>query len=247
MSPRFVISITAIGLGLAACGRDAPAPPAPAPAPAPIATIAAQGAALGQVPFAEVVLATTGKRILPIDPESEVGEDLLEVIGSALDAALASMNSPSSPTRHLRRINEASRFFEDAIAATIDAHPDFTCDYPKTAAGKSQRSGYPDLVITHRASGAVTYLDPKLFEDDSRNSSLRTFYYTPKTKTSKITHDAHHLLAGIEHDGNDGAWRFTRWQLVDLSKFEVRLKTEFQASNRDLYRDSLILRSGGDD
>ena len=51
----------------------------------------------------------------------------------------------------------------------------------------------------------------------------------------KITDDAVHLLAGIEHDGKDGLWTFTGWRLVDLSKLRVRLKAEFQASNAELY------------
>lgn len=58
-----------------------------------------------------------------------------------------------------------------------------------------------------------------------------------------MQHDAHHLLAGIEHDGRAGAWKFTGWKLVDLHEFNVRLKAEYQASNRDIYRQSLILRS----
>lgn len=56
--------------------------------------------------------------------------------------------------------------------------------------------------------------------------------------------DAHHLLLGIEHDGRDGAWQFTNWHLVDLSKLSVRLKPEFQATNRDLYLDRAIISSG---
>ncbi len=207
--------------------------------------LAKRGAALGEVPFADVIRATTGKAVIPVTPESPVDGAFLAVVGAALDEVTEAMGAADSPVRGLRRINEASRFFEDGLAEAIDAHPDFTCRYPETPAGKVQRAGYPDLVITHRESGRVAYLDPKLFETGNRDSSLRTFYYEPKPTTSKVLHDAHHLLAGIEHDGNDGAWRFTAWHLVDLSGSNVRLKVEFQASNRDLYRDELILASGG--
>ena len=73
-------------------------------------------------------------------------------------------------------------------------------------------------------------------EQDSWSSTLRTFYFAPRTETLKITDDAVHLLAGISHDGKDGAWTFGQWKLVDLSTLQVRLKAEFQASNADLYR-----------
>jgi len=39
------------------------------------------------------------------------------------------------------------------------------------------------------------------------------------------------------------AWKFTRWDLVDLSRFTVKLKAEFQGSNRDMYRPEAIVAS----
>jgi hypothetical protein len=111
---------------------------------------------------------------------------------------------------------------------------------PPTRNGVHQRSGYPDLRIIDVKSGAVFYLDPKLVEHGSADSTLRTFYFEPKEETLKITDDAVHLLAGIEHDGHEGQWTFTGWRLVDLSTLKVRLKAEFQASNADLYRKSAL-------
>ena len=72
---------------------------------------------------------------------------------------------------------------------------------------------------------------------------LRTFYYEPKTETGKIHDDAHHLIIGFEHGPreSDGSWKFLNWELVDLSGFKVRLKAEFQGSNRDIYRPELIV------
>ena len=92
-----------------------------------------------------------------------------------------------------------------------------------------------------RRRGDVYYLDPKLMERGSVDSSLRTFYFEPKDRTLKILDDATHLLIGIEHDGNDGDWEFLGYRLVDLSKLKVRLKAEFQASNRDMYNGESVL------
>jgi hypothetical protein len=118
------------------------------------------------------------------------------------------------------------------------------CAYPRTAEGNLQRAGYPDLMIRHPESGRVVYLDPKLVQEGSLESDLRTFYFTPSVQTRKVLHDASHLLVGIEHDGNTGKWKYLRWHLVDLARFKVRLKAEFQASNEDLYRPELIIRQG---
>jgi hypothetical protein len=56
--------------------------------------------------------------------------------------------------------------------------------------------------------------------------------------------DPNGTLIGIEHDGRTGQWKYLRWHLVDLSRFKVRLKAEFQASNQDLYLPELIIREG---
>jgi hypothetical protein len=50
------------------------------------------------------------------------------------------------------------------------------------------------------------------------------------------------LIAGFEHEPRkDSRWNFTRWDLVDLSQFKVKLKAEFQGSNRDMYRPEAIV------
>ena len=184
--------------------------------------------------FATVAEACSGKKIIPL-ADQESHRRVKAAIGSALTRAIEKLNADDSPVRSLRRINEASRFFEDALLESLDAEPDLSCGVPPNRRGEAQRSGYPDLRIVHEPSGEVFYLDPKLVEDGSRDSTLRSFYFEPKDETLKITDDAVHLLAGIGHDGKDGAWTFTGFTLVDLSTLKVRLKAEFQASNRELY------------
>jgi len=197
------------------------------------------------IPFSEVVRANTGKRLLPIDRQNAEDRKLVEKITGAIKRVMRRIADPEHEAHRQRRINEVSRFFEEALLEELNAVPGFECGFPKTAEGRVQRSGYPDLRLKDRESGRVVYLDPKLFQARSRNSSLRTFYFTPKVETNKILDDAHHLLVGFAHEGKvDGVWRFTHWELVDLAGFKVRLKAEFQGSNRDIYRDENIVASG---
>jgi len=190
--------------------------------------------------FATIAEACSGKRVLSLEKNQPAHQRVTIAIGQALKHTLAELNQPDSPIKKLRRINEASRFFEDGILSHINQTPGLACEVPPTRSGEHQRSGYPDLRITDKASGLIFYLDPKLVEQGSAESTFRTFYFEPKTETLKITDDAVHLLAGIEHDGKDGQWTFTGWRLVDLSKLRVRLKAEFQASNTDLYQKSML-------
>ncbi|HMJ88806.1 MAG TPA: hypothetical protein VK530_03265 [Candidatus Acidoferrum sp.] len=198
---------------------------------------------LAHVRFADVVHGATGKKILPLTTNAA---DALfaQKIGRGLDAVLAKLNAKDSAAHQKRRINEVSGVFEEAIKTELNRIEGFTCDFTRTASGTYQRSGYPDLKLTDKASGRVAYLDPKLFDRGSRASSFRTFYFEPKRNTNKILEDAHHLIIGVEHVGKvDGAWRFTNWELIDLTQFHVKLKAEFQASNRELYRPEAIVAS----
>lgn len=200
--------------------------------------------AMEDVPFREVVQAASGHKVVRVDPSAALDQALLDHVTSACGELLKWMNAPDSPIRGLRRINEASHLVENELFRLL-TKGDFTCSIPLSTLGKAQRSGYPDLQIIHTPTGRSTYLDPKLFEATSRASTLRTFYYEPDALTGKVQTDARHLLLGISHDGKDGAWTFTGWELIDLYDFHVRLKMEFQGSNKDLYQEKLLLRKSG--
>jgi len=189
--------------------------------------------------FATVAEACSGKRVLPLN-DSTPHQRVIATLEKAISETITELNLPTSPTRQLRRINEASRFFEDGLLTRIATSPGFSCDVPRTRSGGNQRAGYPDLRITDHESGLVFYLDPKLIEQGSVESTFRTFYFEPKQQTLKITDDAVHLIVGIEHDGNAPLWKFTGWHLVDLSNLRVRLKAEFQASNAGIYQNSKL-------
>lgn len=193
--------------------------------------------------FATIAEACSGRRMLPLTDEP-AHRRVVAALERALSETIRQLNEDDSPVRKLRRINEASRFFENGLLMRLNATPGLRCEPPPTRAGAIQRSGYPDLRVTDLASGTVFYLDPKLVERGSAASTLRSFYFEPKNETLKITDDAVHLLAGIEHDGRDGHWSFTGWRLVDLSTLRVRLKAEFQASNADLYGKSVLSLPG---
>jgi hypothetical protein len=153
-------------------------------------------------------------------------------------------NAPDSAIQEVARINEASRYFENALRDLLASKGGLSCDFPHTAGDKVQRSGYPDLRIVDLTSKRVYYLDAKVIAAGSRDSSFRTFYFEPKVATNKVRDDAVHLIAGFEHQSRENGsahWRFNRWDIVDLARFKVKLKAEFQASNADIYRPEAIV------
>jgi hypothetical protein len=202
---------------------------------------------LRTIPFSQVIFDTTGKRVLAIDPTSEADQRIIRQLSAVVDEVMTRMNAPDSPVQNVGRINEASSHFEDMLREKLDQMPGFSCDFPRTAEDRVQRSGYPDLKLIETATKRVFYLDPKLYAAGSRDSSFRTFYFEPKVTTNKVRDNAVHLLVGFEHEPrSNGRWNFSRWDLVDLSNFKVRLKAEFQASNRDIYRAGAIIATSGE-
>ncbi len=182
--------------------------------------------------FSNVIDKTCGVKILKSDSSHAPLLAAIEEAGLKVSKLMSQLDSPA---REKRRINEVSALFENALRTEIDSHPDFSCASPKTKDGKTQRSGYPDLRVEHLPTGTVAYLDPKLFEAKSIKSSFRTFYYEPSETNTKVTEDALHLLLGFPHDGKTREWTFAKPHLVDLSNLTVTLKTEFSASNKDVY------------
>lgn len=196
---------------------------------------------LTDVPLPVVIEAATGQRVIPLDAAAD--QPAVQQISNALDRTLAILNDPGNPIHQVGRINEASRFIEDTLMLELNREPGWQAGSPPTKTGEIQRSGYPDIRLL-LPNGRVFYLDPKLMTTDNRASSLRTFYYEPKTDTNKVNADAVHLLVGIHHNGKLGAdLRLEAWELVDLSKISLQLKPEFQASNRDVYRPESVIRS----
>lgn len=197
---------------------------------------------LRAIPFREVILDATGKKVLPFDPHDATNQRVLKQITGVLDEVVRRLNAPASVIQGIPRINEVSSHFEDTMRELLAAAPGLHCDLPHTADGHLQRSGYPDLRLVDDESKRVFYLDPKLYAVGSRESSFRTFYFEPKSATNKVRDDAVHFVVGFEHEpGKDGHWKFTRWDLVDLALFQVKLKAEFQGSNRDLYRPEAVV------
>jgi hypothetical protein len=197
---------------------------------------------LREIPFSEVIVRVTGKKMLAFNPKSETDQRVVKAISAACDETVKRLNAPDSAIKNIARINEVSGHFEDTLRKLLNATPGLNCDFPRTAQGRVMRSGYPDLRIVDLASKRVFYLDPKLYARGSRDSTFRTFYFEPKIATNKVRDDAVHFIVGIEHEPRkDGRWNFTRWDLVDLAQFKVKLKAEFQGSNHDMYRPEAIV------
>ncbi|MDB4754367.1 hypothetical protein OAF84_03715 [Akkermansiaceae bacterium] len=229
--PQLLVILAALALGVLG-GHFLWKAPATEPTPTWIDIATDSGK---RIPLKTVMTQTSGTRVIPLDSGNPAHQAISRAVTKISSLVSKELSLEGSPAHEKRRINEVSALFENALKSGLDALPDFSCQIPPTSTGKQQRSGYPDLRVEHLPTQTVAYLDPKLFQHDSQQSSLRTFYYEATSESSKVTEDALHLLLGFPHDGNNGQWKFGKAKLVDLSGLSLKLKVEFSASNKDLY------------
>ena len=200
------------------------------------------GERLEDVRFAEVAEAVSGCKVLPVDTSDAVDAAMLRHVQASLDGMLLELAKVDNSIHAVGRVNEISRHVEDFLLSSLNADDGYECRIPANATGRAQRSGYPDLRLIHSASGRVFYIDPKVYKQGSESSSFRSFYFEPKLETNKILDNASHLIVGIAHTGKvDGRWQLDTWKIVDLINYRVRLKAEFQSSNRELYKEEAVL------
>jgi hypothetical protein len=144
-----------------------------------------EDAQLRGIPFSEVIFDATGKHVLAFNPKDETNARVVKQISAVLDEVMARLNAPESAIQGISRINEVSSHFEDLIRELLNKTPGLACDFPKTAAGGKQRSGYPDLELVDQESHRVYYLDPKLYAVGTRDSSFRTFISNRRWRPTK--------------------------------------------------------------
>ena len=194
-----------------------------------------------KIPFKAVIHATTGHRVLDFDTNNPAHADLRVKLLRA--AALAGERARKDGLAAVRP-NEAGNHLEPFVRAALK-EAGLEARIPRTTADRAQVAGYPDIEIV----GPVPcYLELKSYNAATADTTQRTFYYSPSA-TPKITHDALHFLLAYELEKvtRDGKVIFvpTHWKLLTLQDLEVDLKSEFNQSNRGMYRDGKLVVDEG--
>lgn len=186
----------------------------------------------GEYPFAEVIRTTTGREVVPFDDENSAHRALLEKLTVA--ARLAGERARIEGIRRTRA-NEAGLAIEVHVREAL-AESGLMVETPVAQSGASRSAGYPDLAFED--GGLRCYLELKTHGANTVGSSQRTFYYSPSADP-KVTEDALHLLLAFELErsveAGDTVFRPGKFRLVSLHDMPVRLKIEYNQSNRGLY------------
>jgi len=184
-----------------------------------------------QIPFKQVIAATTGHRVLDFDMNNPAHIELRKKILTAAKLAGQRARKEGIATA---RANEAGNHIEPFVKAAL-REVGLHAQTPTNSLGKAQTTGYPDIEI---AGQPPCYVELKTYNAATADTTQRTFYYSP-SEFPKVTRDALHLLLGfqLEKVEREGKTVFipAHWKLISLQDLPVHLKFEFNQSNRGLY------------
>ncbi|RLI09690.1 hypothetical protein DRO32_00035 [Candidatus Bathyarchaeota archaeon] len=169
------------------------------------------------IPFSYVIEAITGCKILPIQEQDVVLDEIYE---KAVEVVKWAQTQDFGRLRPNEICNRLERKLRELLGGEIP---------------EGRTAGYPNILL--RRDGRIYYIEVKLAGRAQLDSNLRTFYYQA-TELTKVKFDAYHVGVGFIHEGK----RIIGFKIFDISRIRVSLKPEFNTSNRELYKPGNVIR-----
>ena len=120
---RFIPWFAAIWLAGAAFAQRSPASKAPVDQLIP--WLLDEREQLRGIPFSELILDTTGRKVLPFEANNSVDQRVAKAISTACDETMKRLNAQDSAIQNVDRINEVSSHFEDTLWELLNGTPGF--------------------------------------------------------------------------------------------------------------------------
>jgi len=195
------------------------------------------------VPFVAIIRALTGCRVLPVDTSDPTDTALIDKIKNLAHSVGEELQS--NPIFRPRP-NEVGNDIEPYVLRGLEKYG-MVAARPTDASGRGQSTGYPDI-LTKDTQGNSVYIECKIYSANTKGTSMRSFYLSPSNRP-KVTTDAKHLLLAFEmtsesvSGSEDSSYTSVGYTLIDLYGLNCDVKYEFNANNKSLYKDDMILAS----
>jgi hypothetical protein len=194
-------------------------------------------APIKDIPFPVAIKVISGHKVIPFNKSSEEDRKLLDKLEMAAQIAGTQANKLGFERN---RPNEVGNDIEPYVKKAL-SQVGLRAETPRNIQGRRQGLAYPDIEIAE-PNGRITYLECKTYNIKNISTSQRAFYFSPSVK---ITHDARHLLLSyqIERIQRGAKMIFVpvHWRIYTIDDLLVSVKHEFNASNRDMYRNEALL------
>ena len=196
------------------------------------------------VPFKVVVRTLANQVVIPIDRDSDDDCALIAQLEKAIQACATELKQ--RPIQRPRP-NEVGNDVEPYIMRALKG-VGYKVERPISRSGKGKATGYPDILF-YDIKDRPCYLECKIYSDNTKQTTMRSFYLSPSDQF-KVSIDARHLLLSFEMErkpiNGSSLSNFypVAFNLVDLTELDCDMKYEFNADNHRLYNGKLVLLSG---
>lgn len=197
-------------------------------------------APLENIPFPIAIKAISGFEVIPFDKNNK---DDTKLLAQLSEAALIAGKEANREGIKSKRPNEVGNYIEPFVKRAL-LKIGLKADTPRTKAGKRQGMGYPDIEIIDSKS-RISYLECKTYNLSNINTTQRAFYFSPSEESCKITADARHLVLSFQIElKSTGIYIPVHWRIYSIDSMIVQVKHEFNADNRQMYRNEALLAEG---
>ncbi len=192
------------------------------------------------LPLGIVIEGLSGYNVIPFDKENEKDVKILNTLKNVANKVIEDVNEIGI----LRpRPNEVGNDIEPFVKKALNTFG-YNADTPITIKGKKKSTGYPDIEFIDEFN-RTNYLECKTFNIDNISTTQRSFFLSPSDEF-KVTKDAHHFGISFEifvekSIDNKHLYKVKSWKILDLSLLELDVKHEFNADNKRLYDNKLII------
>ena len=189
------------------------------------------------VPFEVFIYRLYGVYVKAFNLDYPENKRNLVTIGRAMRETC--LNVQDDPIKRSRP-NEVGNDMEHFVIKALEREG-LQARRPETKSGHGKSTGYPDICI--ETGGMPIYLEVKTYAAANKNTTQRSFYFSP-SKDPKVIFDAHHLAVGFEVKRQENGFIPIAWKIIDLFGLKCDMKLEFNSDNRRLYDKDHVLDGG---
>ncbi|WP_421077558.1 restriction endonuclease [Methanothermococcus sp. Ax23] len=204
-----------------------------------------------KISFSTFIRVISGYKVIPLDlsanKDKKLVDDLIKASNEVIKDIRNTKGIKTKDGETPKRVNEVGNHIEPYVKKALSKYGYATT--PKTKNGKHKSTGYPDIEFWYGGKseneGRVVYIEIKTYNEKNVNSSQRTFYASPPNDKDgfKIIHDAPHIVISFKIEKINNNYYATGFKIVDLYKLTGSIKREFNASNKELYDEELVICS----
>jgi hypothetical protein len=204
-----------------------------------------------KISFFTFIRIISGYKVIPLDlsanKDKKLVDDLIKASNEVIKDIRNTKGIKTKDGETPKRVNEVGNHIEPYVKKALSKYGYATT--PKTKNGKHKSTGYPDIEFWYGGKsendGRVVYIEIKTYNEKNVNSSQRTFYASPPNDKDgfKIIHDAPHIVISFKIEKINNNYYATGFKIVDLYKLTGSIKREFNASNKELYDEELVIYS----